>query len=107
MGTHVEWPTLRRIVVDAFQSAGQVMKVGQEASSLTGLLGLVTAGVGITIFCGMPRFCGENAIAPRPIVTNPPVLVETHLAWRRTSINMAKRRFIEASQKVGAAYMTG
>ena len=54
----------------------------------------------------MPRFCGENAIAPRPIVTDPPVLVETHLAWRRTSINMAKRRFIEASQKVGAAYMT-
>jgi LysR family transcriptional regulator, benzoate and cis,cis-muconate-responsive activator of ben and cat genes len=106
MGTRVEWPTLRRIIVDAFQSAGQVMKVGQEASSLTGLLGLVTAGVGITIFCGMPRFCGENAIAARPIVTNPPVLVETHLAWRRTSINMAKRRFIEVSQKVGALYMT-
>ena len=64
MGTNAEWPTFRRIVVDAFQSAGQVMNVGQEASSLTGLLGLVTAGVGITIFCGMPRFCGENAIAP-------------------------------------------
>ena len=53
----------------------------------------------------MPRFCGENAIAPRPVVTDPPVVIETHLAWRRTSINMAKRRFIEASQKVGAAYM--
>ena len=48
MGTHTEWPSFRRIVVDAFQSAGQVMTVGQEASSLTGLLGLVTAGVGIT-----------------------------------------------------------
>ena len=47
----------------------------------------------------------ENAIAPRPVVTDPPVVIETHLAWRRTSINMAKRRFIEASQKVGAAYM--
>ena len=103
MGTRVEWPTFRRIVVDAFQSAGQVMQVGQEASSLTGMLGLVTAGVGITIFCGMPRFCGENAIAARPIVTDPPVLVETHLAWRRTSINVAMRRFVEASQKVGAA----
>jgi DNA-binding transcriptional LysR family regulator len=106
MGTNVEWPTLRRIVVDAFQSAGQVMTVGQEASSLTGILGLVTAGVGITIFCGMPRFCGENAIAPRPIITEPPVIVETHLAWRRTSINMAMRRFIETSQKVSKAYMT-
>jgi DNA-binding transcriptional LysR family regulator len=106
MGTNVEWPTLRRIVVDAFQSAGQVMTVAQEASSLTGILGLVTAGVGITVFCGMPRFCGEQAILPRPIVTDPPVIVETHLAWRRTSISIAMRRFIETSQKVGEAYMT-
>jgi DNA-binding transcriptional LysR family regulator len=106
MGTNVEWPTLRRIVVDAFQSAGQVMTVAQEASSLTGILGLVTAGVGITVFCGMPRFCGEQAILPRPIVTDPPVIVETHLAWRRTSISIAMRRFIETSQKVGDGYMT-
>ena len=40
-----------------FQNAGLVMTVGQEASSLTGILGLVTAGVGITVFCGVPRFC--------------------------------------------------
>jgi DNA-binding transcriptional LysR family regulator len=106
MGTNVEWPTLRRIVVDAFQSAGKVMTVAQEASSLTGILGLVTAGVGITVFCGMPRFCGEQAILPRPIVTDPPVIVETHLAWRRTSISIAMRRFIETSQKVGEGYMT-
>lgn len=105
IGTNSEWPTFRRIVVDAFQSAGLVMKVGQEAQSLTGLLGLVTAGVGITLFTAMPRFCGESVIVPRPVITNPPVLIETHLAWRRTSINMAKRRFIEASQKVGATYM--
>ena len=50
MGTNAEWPTFRRIVIDAFQSAGQVMTVAQEASSITGILGLVTAGVGITIF---------------------------------------------------------
>ncbi|MEW9804366.1 LysR family transcriptional regulator [Mesorhizobium marinum] len=105
IGTNAEWPTFRRIVVDAFQSAGLVMKVAQEAQSLTGLLGLVTAGVGITVFTAMPRFCGENAIVPRPVVTNPPVLIETRLVWRRTSINMAKRRFIEASQKVAASYM--
>lgn len=105
MGTYAEWPTLRRIVVDAFQSAGQVMTVAQEAPSLVGILGLVTAGVGMTIFTGMPRFCGEQAITPRPIVTNPPVLVESHLAWRRASISSAMRRFIETSQKVGKAYL--
>jgi DNA-binding transcriptional LysR family regulator len=106
MGTNAEWPTFRRIVIDAFQSAGQVMTVAQEASSITGILGLVTAGVGITIFTGMPRFCGENAIASRPVVTDPPVIVETHLAWRRASISGAMRRFIETSQKVGRSYLT-
>jgi LysR family transcriptional regulator, benzoate and cis,cis-muconate-responsive activator of ben and cat genes len=48
MGTKVEWPILRRIVVDIFQRAGQVMSVGHEGSSLTAILGLATAGVGIT-----------------------------------------------------------
>jgi DNA-binding transcriptional LysR family regulator len=105
MGTNAEWPTLRRIVVDAFQKAGQVLTVAQEASSLTGILGLVTAGVGITIFTGMPRFCGEHAIVPKPIVTDPPVIVETHLAWRRASPSGAMRRFIETSEHVGRSYM--
>lgn len=105
MGTYAEWPTLRRIVVDAFQSAGQVMTVAQEAPSLVGILGLVTADVGITIFTGMPRFCGEDVIAARPVVTDPAVVVESHLAWRRASLSSAMRRFIEASQKVGKAYL--
>jgi len=102
MGTDSEWPTLRRIVIDMFQNAGQVMTVGQEASSLTGILGLVTAGVGITVFCGVPRFCGD-AVAARPIRTEPGMLVETHLAWRRSSLNPAVQRFIETSERVGAA----
>lgn len=93
MGTNVEWPTLRRIFIDAFQREGQVMSVGQEASSLTGILGLVTACVGLTV-CGMPRFCRDNAIAARPFITDPQVVVETQLAWRRTSINAAMHRFI-------------
>ena len=85
MGTNNEWPTFRRIVGEVFHNSGQVMTVGQEASSLTGILGLVTAGVGITLFCGVPRFCGDHAIATRPISTDPEILVETHLAWRRAS----------------------
>jgi LysR family transcriptional regulator, benzoate and cis,cis-muconate-responsive activator of ben and cat genes len=106
MGTTTEWPTFRRIVTELFQKAGQVLTIGQEASSLTGILGLVTAGVGMTVFCGMPRFCGEHAIVPRPIVTDPPHVIETHLAWRRASISSAMRRFIDTSQAVGENYMT-
>lgn len=105
MGTNSEWPTFRRIVVGIFQSHGHVMNVGQEASSLTGLLGLVTAGVGITIFTAMPRFCGEHVIAARPIVTDTPTVIESQLTWRRASMTAAMRRFIETSQRVGRSYL--
>jgi DNA-binding transcriptional LysR family regulator len=64
------------VVVNMFQNAGLVMTVGQEASSLTGILGLVTAGVGITVFCGVPRFCVGSVIEARPIVTVPKTTVE-------------------------------
>lgn len=102
IGTNDEWPTLRRIVVDAFQSAGHVMKVTQEAPTLIGLLGLVTAGVGLTVFCGLPRFCGGPSIAVRSLVTKPAVLVETHLAWRRTNGAIALRRFLDTARRVSS-----
>lgn len=103
MGTSFEWPTFRRIVIDTFQRHGHVMSVAQEASSLTGILGLVTAGVGITVFCGVPRYCGREAIVARPIATD--TIVETHLAWRRKGLNDAMRRFVETSLRVGEHYM--
>lgn len=105
MGTNPEWPIMRRIIVETFQKAGRVMTVGQEASSLTGILGLVTAGVGITIFCGVPRFCGEHAISFRPIVTNPEVCVETNLAWRSANMSGAMHRFIKTSEEVARRYV--
>ena len=101
MGTNLEWPTLRRIVVEAFQRSGHVMSVAQEASSLTGILGLVMAGVGVTVFCGVPRFCG-GAIAAKPLT--PETLVETHLSWRRKGLSDAMRRFVETSQQVAKQY---
>lgn len=105
LGTDDEWPTFRRLLVDVFAREGQVLTVGQEASSLTGILGLVTAGVGMTVFCGMPSFCGHHVIVSRPVITDPPTRVDTHLAWRRTNINAAMRRFIATSRSVGASYM--
>jgi DNA-binding transcriptional LysR family regulator len=105
MGTSAEWPVFRRIVVDTFQRAGHVLSVAQEASSLTGILGLVTAGVGITVFSGVPRFCGRESITARPIATD--TVVETYLAWRRKGLSDAMRHFVETSQKVSEHYMAG
>ena len=103
MGTSAEWPTFRRILVDTFQRAGHVLSVAQEASSLIGILGLVTAGVGITVFTGVPRFCGSDAIVVRPIATD--TVVETHLAWRRKGLSDAMRHFVETSARVSVDHM--
>jgi len=101
IGTDAEWPTFRRIVLDMFQKEGHVLHVAQEATSLLGILGLVTAGMGITIFCGLPRFCGSEAIVSRPIRTKWPVIVETHVAWKRSKTSKTIQRFIATSQAVG------
>jgi LysR family transcriptional regulator, benzoate and cis,cis-muconate-responsive activator of ben and cat genes len=101
MGSSSEWPTFRRVVVDMFQNAGLVMTVDQGASSLTGVLGLETAGVGITVSCGGPHFCVGSVIEARPIVAVPRTTVETHLAWRRSSVSGAMRRFVETIDLIG------
>ena len=80
--------TFRRIVVDAFQSAGQVlMTVGQEAD-LHGLLGLVMAGVGITHPPPVPRLRRRCDRYP-PGYHRSAVVIETHLAWRRIANRVA------------------
>lgn len=101
MGTNPEWPTFRRIVVDMFQKEGHVMQVEQEATSLVGILGLVIAGMGITLFCGVPRVCGKDVLVSRPIATRTPVLVETYVAWKRSRMNASIQRFIATSRAVG------
>ncbi len=107
IGTDAEWPTFRRILVDMFQKEGHVLHVDQEATSLLGILGLVTAGIGITIFCGLPRFCGREAIVSRPIRTKSPVVVETHVAWKRTKNSKTVQSFVATSQAVGGRQLRG
>ncbi|NTF10576.1 LysR family transcriptional regulator [Agrobacterium rubi] len=100
IGTSEEWPTMRRIVVDAFQTSGHIAKIVHEAPTLTAILGLVTSGVGITVFCGVPRFCGGDNIVARPLITKDPVLVETHMAWRRSNDSVVLRRFLDLARRV-------
>ena len=103
LGTSEEWPTMRRIVVDAFQTSGYIAKIVHEAPTLTGILGLVTAGVGITVFCGVPRFCGGDKIVARPLITKESVLVETHMAWRRANDSVVLRRFLDIARRTTSA----
>lgn len=101
IGADAEWPTFRRILLDMYQKEGHILQVAQEATSLLGILGMVTAGMGITLFCGLPRFCGNDAIVSRPIRTKSPVMVETHVAWKRSKTSKAMHEFVAASRLVG------
>lgn len=101
IGADPEWPTFRRILLEMYQKEGHILQVSQEATSMLGILGLVTAGMGITLFCGLPRFCSGDTIVSRPIRTKSPVMVETHVAWKRSKTNKVMHSFVAASQAVG------
>ena len=106
MGTNAEWPTFRRIVVDAFQTRGTGAQrraggVEPDRHSRPG----DRRRRHHASFPACRAFAARTPLRSRPVVTDPPVIVETHLAWRRASISGAMRRFIETSQKVGKSYM--
>jgi len=107
LGTTEEWPTLRQIIVNVFQSDGKMPAIAQEASSLTGILGLVTAGVGPTIFCGVPRFCSEPSIIARRIATQQHAHVETHMIWKKNRISIPMRKFLRKADEIAVDYLAG
>jgi DNA-binding transcriptional LysR family regulator len=106
LGTMEEWPTLRQIIVNVFQGEGKLPSIAQEASSLTGILGLVTAGVGPTIFCGVPRFCTEPTILARRIMTQQHAYVDTHMIWKKNRITIPLKKFIKTADEISKAYLT-
>jgi len=99
LGRQEDWPTMRRIIAEAFNNAGTVVTSYLEVPTLTVILGMVTADMGITLFSGVPSFIGGDLVA-RPVVTTPITLVETHFVWRRANANVALRRFRESVQRV-------
>lgn len=100
MGTNQDWPTLRRIVQDAFQSAGRVLSVHQEAPTLTSILGLVATGAGVTLFPGVPLYCRGGPLEARPLMGSPAPIVESHFAWRRFNSGIAVQRFRDSVRAV-------
>lgn len=99
IGRENDWPTLRRIITDVFHGAGEVMTPHFEVPTLTAIFGLVSAGMGVTIFSGVPRFMGGGLVA-RPLMSTPPYLVETHFVWRRSNTNVALNRFRTSVRRV-------
>jgi DNA-binding transcriptional LysR family regulator len=68
IGTHQQWDFCRAKIREIFASNGHRIEVTYEAPSLFGILGLVRAGLGVTLVPeAIKRFCPKG-LTTRPIV---------------------------------------
>ena len=82
LGDEAQWDFYRGIVVDHFAAKGLVPRISQEAPSLTGIIGLVRAGIGATLVPAVMRDAVPPGLVLRPIAdaTSP---IVTLAVWRR------------------------
>jgi len=96
MGTDQQWDHYRDIILDALAAKGYHASIAMEAPTLFGILGLVGAGIGITlapeVMCG---FCPAGIVA-RP-VADADQTITTLAAWRRPA-DKKVRDFIASLQ---------
>jgi DNA-binding transcriptional LysR family regulator len=93
MGTMAQWDFYRQILQTLFDERGLVLDAAYEASSTMGILGLVAAGLGPTLYpAGIGRLQPQGTrVIP---VADCDRMVQTVLAWRRDDISAATRNFI-------------
>jgi len=97
LGDMSEWGEFRWRLGDLFHSEGVALRVRLEASNTLALIGLVAAGLGVTIYpeC-LIGFLGQT-VDVRPIV-HPDFRVQTVLVWKRTNRSGPIRHFIDVAK---------
>ena len=99
LGDMTEWGEFRWRLADLFHSDGIPLQVRLEASNTLALIGLVAAGLGVTIYPeSLIGFLGRE-VEVRPI-QHPDFRSETVLVWKRTNRSGPTRRFIEVATKL-------
>lgn len=99
LGATAEWDFFRQFVLDTFAQAGEQVQVKYEASNAMGILGLVSAGLGVSVYSqAIVRF------QPRTILTKSiadcPARVQTLLAWNRAYKNPALMNFVAVAREM-------
>ncbi len=101
LGDMREWGEYRRRLSDLFSVAGIELDVKVEASNTLALLGLVAAGLGVTIYPeSLIGFLGRSVEA-RPII-DPEFRSRTILAWKRSNRSKQVRAFVEVAKNLPA-----
>ena len=97
LGDMREWGEYRWRLNDMFSSEGIPLRVALEASNTLALIGLVSAGLGITIYPeSLIGFLGRN-VEVRPI-RHDAFNSRTILVWKRTNRDVQVRSFVEVAK---------
>lgn len=98
LGDVVEWDAYRLIIADLFSAQGLILRTALEASNTLGILGLVAAGLGVSLYPeGLRRFEPRH-IAMKDI-DDCERGIETVLAWRKDRNDQPLTRFIECCKR--------
>lgn len=94
MGNEDSFGSFRRLFFPLCHEAGFMPDVVQQASSTTGIFGMVAAGVGVSVYAGCARNIRRVGVAVRPLAdvsTKVPVFA----AWAAESSSEVLKRFTE------------
>jgi DNA-binding transcriptional LysR family regulator len=99
LGDMREWGEYRWRLNDMFSGEGIALDVALEASNTLALIGLVAAGLGVTIYPeSLIGFLGRN-VEVRPI-RHPAFASETVLVWKRTNRDLQVRSFVDIARRL-------
>ncbi|MDN3711478.1 LysR family transcriptional regulator [Paracoccus cavernae] len=94
LGDVTDWGEYRHRLEDIFGALGLWLSPAHEAGNTLGILGLVAAGLGVTVYpASLLDLLGKN-LAARPFA-EPSLRIETVLAWKRTNRSRAVLNFAE------------
>jgi DNA-binding transcriptional LysR family regulator len=99
LGSMAEWDFFRLFITDIFTRNGNTVDVRYEASNAMGILGLVSAGLGVSVYSqGIARF------QPRTIMTKPiedcEPRISTMLVWNRAYKTPALMNFVSVAEEM-------
>lgn len=85
------------LIMDFCSRAGFVPRVAQEASQTHAVMGLVSAGLGVSLVPESVRILGMRGVVLRPVVRDAPI-ARTALAWQANNASPLVRGFLETTR---------
>lgn len=82
MGSWESWKVFHTVLKDFCRGYGVELKIIQEAVHSDGILGLVAAGLGISLYVDSEWIHAIRGVVVRPLKEQPP-RIETLMSWRR------------------------